>query len=95
MDSRLISYWVVPQEEHCGVPFGIGVTAYSVADAFALIRECNWPMDLSAVKVTENVKFDDLDQQHVVPNMGPMTFRGVWYPCLNIGWGASGQEDDA
>ena len=51
-------------------------------------------MDLSAVRVNEKVKFDDLDQTNVVPNMGPMTFRGVWYPCLNVGWGASGQEDD-
>ena len=75
-DPQLISYWVVPKEER-GVPFRIGVTAYSVEDALALIKERAWPMDLHAAQITENVKFDDLDQTNVVPNMGPTVFRGI------------------
>jgi hypothetical protein len=82
----LIPYWITPNEGP-GAPLGIGVTAYSREDALTLIREIGWEIDLNAATVIENVRFDDLDQGHVVPNMGPMTFRGVWYPCFNIGWG--------
>jgi hypothetical protein len=26
----------------------------------------------------------DLDQGHVIPNMGPPNLRGVWFPMLNL-----------
>ena len=38
---------------------------------------------MPAIKnVIENIQFKDLDQNHVVPNMGPITERGIWYPNL-------------
>jgi hypothetical protein len=39
------------------------------------------------MSVGEDVSIDDIDQSNVRPNMGPMIVRGVWYPCLNIGFG--------
>jgi hypothetical protein len=87
--AGLIAYWFVPKEER-GAPFGIGVTAFDLDDARRLISEQGWNIVIEDATVTENVAFEDLDQKHVPPNMGVMVMRGVWYPCLNIGWGASG-----
>jgi hypothetical protein len=34
----------------------------------------------SPLAVIEDVDVRELDQGHVVPNMGDPTVRGVWYP---------------
>jgi hypothetical protein len=63
------------------------VTAFSREDAFQLLRDGDCPLSPydPAVRVTEDIKFADLDQDHVVPNMmGPMLFRGIWYPLANL-----------
>jgi hypothetical protein len=80
-DPRLRRFWFsVP-----GSP-GIGVTAYSRNDAESLAREAavrlGRPFEPSSV--TEDIDIRDLDQNHVVPNMGPPNFRGVWFPRFNI-----------
>jgi len=36
----------------------------------------------------EGVTVDEIDQSNVRPNAGPLIVRGIWYPCLNIGFGA-------
>ena len=65
---------------------GIGVSAYSRAEAETLARDAashmGWAFD--ATGVLEDVDVRELDQNHVVPNRGPVTFRGVWYPMLNL-----------
>jgi hypothetical protein len=74
---------------------GIGVTARSIDDALALLDQHGYGFHRSGpIDVRENVTVADLDQSNVVPNMGPIVFRGIWYPCLNIGFGASGTKDD-
>jgi hypothetical protein len=88
-DPALISYWITPSERTM-VPFGIGVTAYSVEDAWSLVVATGWRVDRAKAKIVAGIRFEDLDAGHVVPNMGPMIFRGVWHPCHNIGFGASG-----
>ena len=62
----------------------VGVTAYSLEDAKRLLKEKAFPREElpRIIKITENIQFKDLDQNHVVPNMGPITERGVWYPNL-------------
>jgi hypothetical protein len=86
--SWLTSYWIVTPEPHA--PLGFGVTAFSLDDALRTIcsegYEQYLPADRSLLRVTENVTINDLDQKNVVPRMGPMVMRGIWYPCLNIGW---------
>jgi hypothetical protein len=66
--------------------FGIGVTAYSRSDAESLAREAAERLGRSfeTGSVIEDVDVRDLDRNHVVPNMGPAEFRGVWFPRLNI-----------
>ena len=66
--------------------FGFGVTAWSVEDALRLISAEGYgiPSDLNRIRIQENVSFAELDQFHVVPNMGPMVMRGVWYPRCNL-----------
>ena len=78
------SYWFdVP-----GI-LGFGVTAYSLEDARFLLEAEGYLVDPSW-NVIEDVTLPDLDQGHVIPNSGPPCLRGVWYPCLNVGWSIPG-----
>ena len=65
---------------------GIGVTAYSRSEAESLAREAAARLGRSfdLATVTEDIDIRDLDQDHVVPNIGPVNFRGVWFPRFNI-----------
>lgn len=65
---------------------GFGVTAWSVADAELLLTSAGFKrgVDFDTADVVEDVDVRKLDQDHVVPNMGPPNFRGVWFPRLNI-----------
>ena len=86
----LETFWFTfPQDPW--LPFGIGVTAYSEADARAMLEERGvsaWFAEAKEVLVRRGVRIQDLDQSNVVPNIGPMQLRGVWYPCMNVGFGA-------
>jgi hypothetical protein len=61
---------------------GCGVTAYNYEDAVNILKErvfAGKPFP----KVSElllDVNVQDLDPGHVVPNMGVVTQRGVWFP---------------
>jgi len=82
--SLLTRYWF-------NVPglFGFGVTAYSLADAFFLL-ESEGILLSDHSEVVEDIDVSALDAAHVVLNSGPPCLRGVWYPCLNIGWANPG-----
>jgi hypothetical protein len=76
-DSRLRRFWfAIPGR------LGIGVTAESRGEAEALAKQAaerlHWALDLSSV--VEDVDIQALDQTHVVPNIDPPNFRGVWFP---------------
>jgi hypothetical protein len=80
-DPNLHRYWfAIP-----GMA-GIGVTAYSLADAESLARDACAGLGaiFEPTNVVEDVDVRDLDQNHIVPNIGPVNFRGVWYPALNV-----------
>ena len=78
--SLLTRYWFnVP-----GLP-GFGVTAYSLADAFFLL-ESEGILLAGDCEVVEEIDVSALDAAPVILNSGPSCLRGVWYPCLNIGW---------
>ena len=83
LHNPLLRWYWVKTKEH----LGFGVTAYSVDDAKRLIddaaRRLGW--DYEVLGIVKDVDVRDLDQGHVVPNMGPPNFRGVWYPNLNLG----------
>lgn len=74
---RLRRFWFATEKG-----YGIGVTACSIDDARAIIK--NEPslncMEIS--KIIEDVDIRSLDTGHVIPNIGPVNFRGIWYPNL-------------
>lgn len=83
----LTAFWIVPPGRHG--PLGLGVTAHSLDDALALIRDSNYgaylPEDLDSLKITEGVRVDDLEPRYVREHMGPIVVRGIWYPFVRVG----------
>jgi len=84
MALPLIRYWLEVE-----LPKGMfhtrhfGVTAYSLDDALALLQACAaYPLRSAPVLVQArpNVDVSTLDPGHVLPNMLPPHWRGVWYP---------------
>lgn len=63
---------------------GYGVTAYSRDAAAALLMQAGYEIDLMSVQMIEDIDVSSLDQNHILPNIGPSNFRGVWYPNLNL-----------
>ena len=61
---------------------GIGVTAYSLEDALSLMKNEKLlvPFKPYYEKYIVDIVFGDLELNHVVPNMGVMVIRGIWYP---------------
>ncbi len=56
---------------------GVGVTAYSEADARTLVAE-TFDRRIVAVEVITDMRA--IDQNHVAPNMGNHLERGIWFP---------------
>ena len=84
LNKHLTRYWFkVPDL------FGFGVTAFSVEDALFLL-EAEGVLMPPEVEIIADVDVSQLDAKHVISNVGPPCFRGVWFPCLNIGWGEPG-----
>lgn len=64
------------------VGLGYGVTAFSVEDAEQLLARAGLVRDWT--EVVPDVELSTLDPNHVLPNIGGVTFRGVWFPALNL-----------
>jgi len=65
-----------------GTLLGVGVTARDREDAEHLVRErvfASAPLPPIA-SVAEDVDVSGLDEDHVLPNMGNVMIRGVWFP---------------
>lgn len=79
--SLLHRYWFKTKQH-----IGFGVTAYSIEDAKNLVDDAatriGWRCEI--VEIVEDIDVRELDQNHVIPNMGPPNFRGVWFPNLNL-----------
>ena len=80
-------YWIRFDAPFASIPLhmGCGVTAANYDDALALVRAALSPdAALPPVReVTENVDVSGLDVLHVLPNIGDVTSRGVWFPAYN------------
>lgn len=76
-DSHLRRFWF-----RRPVGFGYGVTAYSDEDAERLLEQAGLTRDW--VEVVEDVDVSKLDSGHVLPNVGLVSVRGVWFPALNL-----------
>jgi hypothetical protein len=83
----LVRYWLIFDGNEIGKHFefglGFGVTAYDLDDAISLISIA-FGLNRSTIppilSVKENVKYEDLEDNHVKKNMGSMAVRGIWYP---------------
>ena len=85
-------YWFIlsPQDKY-GVD-NIGVTAFTLIEAKGIIKNAfskvNWKhiseIEIDKAEVIENINIELLDKSHIIPNMGVVTFKGVWFPCLNL-----------
>ena len=96
--APLTRYWIEldwpshpPRTIGVQEPVGFGVTAFDLDDALSLIRReffdrmarAGIPKAEPPVRrVTEDVDVSTLDANHVLPNMHPPNWRGVWYPRL-------------
>jgi len=65
-----------------GVGYGCGVTAIDYDDAINLLKQKVFKaIPIPKIrKQIENVNVNDLDQGHVVLNMNPPNYRGIWFP---------------
>ena len=79
-NQMLTRYWfMVPGLE------GFGVTAFSIDDARFLLEGEGVLIDDDS-EVIVNIDVSTLESRYVLEHSGPSCFRGVWFPCLNIGW---------
>lgn len=65
-----------------GTGWGCGVTAYDKEDAINLMKKLifkDWK-DIPILSSKENITLDDLEQNHVAPNIGNIMIRGIWFP---------------
>ena len=78
---RLHRYWFP-----MGRDFGIGVTAFSEAEARSLAEDtrAKYGYKGEVGPVVVDIDVSTLDAKHVLPNIGPPVIRGVWYPQLNL-----------
>lgn len=80
-------YWIKLRGEN-GRGIELGVTARDWDDATLLLNQAGGtildrPIDATMVESWKELqRADELDQNHVVPNMGVILRRGVWFPNL-------------
>jgi hypothetical protein len=69
-----------PQFDPLGL--GCGVTAYDYADASNILKTKVFGEEpaLEIKSVAVDIDVQTLDPNHVIPNMGVVVHRGVWFP---------------
>jgi hypothetical protein len=76
-------YWITFKRSERPTPLnlGCGVTAESEQAAIQLVSSRVFNGSAFEIEhIVENVSVADLDQGHVVPNMGNPVLRGIWFP---------------
>ena len=64
---------------------GYGVTAETQEVAESMLESFGYPLPGQAILgVVKDVRADQLDQRHVLPNVGLLPARGVWFPNHNV-----------
>jgi hypothetical protein len=79
-DDKILGHVRIRWQTH-PINLGCGVTAFDIDDAMLLIRRAFPDLSLQTpLDVTENIDVSTLDAGHVVPNMGNIFVRGIWWP---------------
>jgi hypothetical protein len=81
---KLNRYWLEFERLSTPTPLnlGCGVTAYDLEDGVGIVSstifgDSKMPLIL---KIQSDVDVSLLDAKHVIPNIGDVTVRGVWFP---------------
>jgi len=86
------AYWinVVPRHSPSPLNLGVGITAKSEDDARVIFSAAFGDQaEVAGIRPIRSAL--DLDQHHVLPNMGNMLARGIWFP-LGAGGDSTGSE---
>jgi len=77
-------YWITVERQPLPSPLnlGIGITANSENDARKMLF-ARFGNGIRIVEITAISSAGELEQEHVVPNMGNWLQRGVWFPLAN------------
>ena len=69
-------------EKHAAGVHWVGVTAWTQEDALHLIQTTIFIQKKlpDFISLEEINSLDDLDQNHMVPNMEEFVSRGIWFP---------------
>jgi hypothetical protein len=81
---KLKRYWFVFEKASEPTPLnlGCGVSAFTYDDALEMLQEQVFKRGEMPVIVEciENVDISLLDKGHVLPNIGMVAVRGIWFP---------------
>jgi hypothetical protein len=74
-------YWLMFDNlpQFSGLGLGAGITAHSEQEACE-IAAANFGNDIEVKSVSTINTADEIEQNHVRPNMGNLLIRGVWFP---------------
>ncbi|MES2332710.1 MAG: hypothetical protein V4539_24090 [Bacteroidota bacterium] len=77
-EFEVINYQNAP----IGIGYECGVTAHNVEDAMNMLktRVFSDKPKLQIKKIIEDADVSTLDAGHVLPNMNPPNWRGIWFP---------------
>ena len=82
--NNLHRFWFTFQDPPQFSPLGLGcgITAHDYEDAERILASLVFAGRAVPIikSVVEDIDVQTLDQSHVVPNMGLVTTRGVWFP---------------
>ena len=82
MNKLLTKYWIEFDSLDSSWR-SVGITAYTEEDAINIIKEYLKNDTLpEIIDLQSNINLNELDQNHVIPNMSEPYFRGIWYPKI-------------
>ena len=89
---KLKRYWfiVFPSDQFGPRNFGVTASSKNEGKKFIIdsLRKSGQQQLIENfddnTEVIEDIDIRLLDQEHVIPNMGVVTFEGVWFPNLNL-----------
>jgi hypothetical protein len=75
-------YWFTfdPRRGPSRLRLGCGVTAANYDDALVLLKQLALEDANAIAGCIEDVDVSTLDERHILPNIGDVTRRGIWFP---------------
>jgi hypothetical protein len=82
MDRNLHRYWIKLDPSGLSSDLGYGVTAFTESDALDILRRVAFNSEVlpPVLEVIADVDVRTLDPGHVLPNLNPPNWRGIWFP---------------